>query len=269
MKDLDEALLARAIDALGGAAFPRALARLLETLLGCDCLLMVGYRTGGRALYLYDNLRHRRELLFQQYLNGLYTEDPFCRALSAGLAEGVYSLRVLAAAQGMAPHYLAAFYRDTGWQEELGLVIRLNDGQWLMIFFGRLQARPFTPAEQAELRRRLPLLGALCRRHWPGGIGPLALSPPGAADMDRRVQAALASFGRARLTRREGQVASLLVQGLDNGAIAAGLGIGEGTVKNHRKHLYAKFGVDSRAALFALFLNHLITGDGESGRREG
>jgi hypothetical protein len=33
--------------------------------------------------------------------------------------------------------------------------------------------------------------------------------------------------------------------------------------------LYAKFGVDSRAALFALFLNHLITGDGESGRREG
>lgn len=262
MNYLDETLLTRAIEALGSAAFPRALAGLLQSLIDCDCLLMVGYRRGGPAVYLYDNLSRRRELLFQRYLNGLYTEDPFCRALSAGLEPGVYSLRGLAAEQGMSPRYLADFYRDTGWREELGLVIRLSHGQWLMMFMGRLQPRLFGPAEQASLRRRLPLLEALCRRHWPVGTAPLALAPPGGLDMEQRVQAALASFGRGRLTRREAQVAALLVQGMDNEAIAASLGIGAGTVKNHRKHLYAKLGVDSRSALFARFLSHLITAAG-------
>ncbi|NHI01328.1 helix-turn-helix transcriptional regulator [Oceanimonas sp. MB9] len=263
MTELDETLLTRTINALGSASFPRCLARLLQARIDCDCLLMVSYRNGGPAVYLFDNLRHRRELLFQRYLNGLYAQDPFCRALSHGLKDGVYSLRTLARDQGMAPDYSAAFYQDTGWQEELGLVFRLPGNQWLMIFFGRLQARPFTPAEQGALRNHLALVRALCHRHWPAGAGPLAQSPPAPARVDTLVKAALASFGRGRLTRREAQVAALLVQGMDNEAVAASLGIGAGTVRNHRKHLYAKLGADSQGALFALFLNHLITGEGE------
>lgn len=261
MTEPNNTLLARVIDALGSPAFPRLLAQLLQAGLGCDCLLMVSYRRGGPAVYLFDNLRHRRELLFQRYLNGLYAEDPFCRALSRGLKDGVYSLRALAMVQGMPPQYSAAFYQDTGWREELGLVMRLTEEQWLMIFFGRLQARPFAPAEQAALREQLPLVRALCRRHWPAGTGPLAQSPPAPARMDARVKAALASFGRGRLTRREAQVAALLVQGMDTEAIAASLGIGAGTVRNHRKHLYAKLNAGSQGALFARFLNHLITED--------
>ena len=54
-------------------------------------------------------------------------------------------------------------------------------------------------------------------------------------------------------------MAELLLQGLDTEAIAAALGIGSGTVKNHRKHLYGKLRLGSRAELFNLFLNHLIT----------
>ena len=51
----------------------------------------------------------------------------------------------------------------------------------------------------------------------------------------------------------------VMLQGLDTEAIAAELGIGSGTVKNHRKHLYGKLRLGSRAELFNLFLNHLIT----------
>ncbi len=49
-------------------------------------------------------------------------------------------------------------------------------------------------------------------------------------------------------------MAGLLLQGLDTEAIAAELGIGSGTVKNHRKHLYGKLRLGSRAELFSLFL---------------
>ncbi|KAL8181357.1 UNVERIFIED_CONTAM: hypothetical protein K2H54_000229 [Gekko kuhli] len=44
----------------------------------------------------------------------------------------------------------------------------------------------------------------------------------------------------------------LILPGLDTEAIAGALGIGSGTVKNHRKHLYAKLHLRSRAELFPL-----------------
>ncbi|MBP8222314.1 MAG: helix-turn-helix transcriptional regulator, partial [Aeromonas sp.] len=82
---------------------------------------------------------------------------------------------------------------------------------------------------------------------------------PDSASLRSAVEQAMASVGGDRLTRRERQVAGLLLQGLDTEAIAAELGIGSGTVKNHRKHLYGKLRLGSRAELFNLFLNHLIT----------
>ncbi|WP_417614703.1 response regulator transcription factor [Oceanisphaera sp.] len=259
-----EQALARAIGAMGSVAFVRQLAALIATRVSSDCTLILSYRSGGPAVYLYDNLQHRRDLLFQQYLNGVYADDPFYRALSRGLNEGVYSLRTLVAEQGMGPDYMAGFYQATGWQEELGLVLSLHKDQWVTLFLGRMAAEPFNSDEQARLRQLLPVLGALCRQHWPVESEVMALSPPveessAPGSMRDQVEMALASFGRARLTRREQQVAALLIQGRDNDAIAQELGIGVGTIKNHRKHLYRKLHVDSQAALFAHFLNHLIT----------
>ncbi|MFB2962209.1 helix-turn-helix transcriptional regulator, partial [Aeromonas jandaei] len=111
------------------------------------------------------------------------------------------------------------------------------------------------------LEALFPLVHSLCRQHGGEGAALLAQSPalPGGADLKATVEQAIASVGGASLTRRERQVAGLLLQGLDTEAIAGALGIGSGTVKNHRKHLYAKLHLRSRAELFRFFLNHLIT----------
>jgi DNA-binding CsgD family transcriptional regulator len=68
-----------------------------------------------------------------------------------------------------------------------------------------------------------------------------------AAALDPRMIAA--TF---RLTPREGEVAALLAGGLDLEAIAARLGLGVGTVRNHLKHAFDKTGAHSQAALVAL-----------------
>ena len=46
----------------------------------------------------------------------------------------------------------------------------------------------------------------------------------------------------------------LVVAGLGNAAIADRLGIGEGTVKTHVKHVLAKLGAVNRAQVIARFL---------------
>lgn len=69
---------------------------------------------------------------------------------------------------------------------------------------------------------------------------------------------------RIRLTRRESELVSLLVQGLKNKEIAAALGLTEGTVKVYLCKLFQKVGAKDRfeLALFGLKNLSFANGDG-------
>jgi len=77
---------------------------------------------------------------------------------------------------------------------------------------------------------------------------------------------------RVALTQREGQLVSLLSQGLKNKEIASTLLISEGTVKVYLSRLFQKVGVKDRFELALFGLKNLTTGQlpvGEKGQRAG
>ena len=77
---------------------------------------------------------------------------------------------------------------------------------------------------------------------------------------------------RVALTQREGQLVSLLSQGLKNKEIATTLMISEGTVKVYLSRLFQKVGVKDRFELALFGLKNLTTGQlpvGEKGHRAG
>ncbi|MFD4294672.1 response regulator [Rhodococcus sp. NPDC058532] len=79
--------------------------------------------------------------------------------------------------------------------------------------------------------------------------GESALSPPVAArvlDRMRRPDQAL--------TAREAELLGLLAEGLTNRELGRRLFISEATVKTHLAHIYAKLGVDNRAAAVSIAL---------------
>ena len=251
--------LTAVVDALHSPAFAAALVRLIQQQVAFDCALLLG--VGQRPVYLHDNLSPQRALLFDSYLTSHFSQDPFMQALKDGLPAGVWTLAQVSKGR-LDPEYRHHFYQATGWQEEVGLILPVRDGFTLMLFLGRLDKRQaLRPDERARLEALFPLVHSLCRQQWREAVPLLAQNParPDGSDLKATVEQAIASVGGDRLTRRERQVAGLLLQGLDTEAIAAELGIGSGTVKNHRKHLYGKLRLGSRAELFSLFLNHLIT----------
>ena len=251
--------LTAVVDALHSPAFAAALVRLIQQQVAFDCALLLG--VGQRPVYLHDNLSHQRALLFDRYLTSHFSQDPFMQALQDGLPAGVWTLAQVSKGR-LDPEYRHHFYQATGWQEEVGLILPVRDGFTLMLFLGRLDKRQaLRPDERTRLEALFPLVHSLCRQQWREAVPLLAQNParPDGSDLKATVEQAIASVGGDRLTRRERQVAGLLLQGLDTEAIAAELGIGSGTVKNHRKHLYGKLRLGSRAELFNLFLNHLIT----------
>ena len=251
--------LTAVVDALHSPAFAAALVRLIQQQVAFDCALLLG--VGQRPVYLHDNLSHQRALLFDRYLTSHFSQDPFMQALQDGLPAGVWTLAQVSKGR-LDPEYRHHFYQATGWQEEVGLILPVRGGLTLMLFLGRLDKRQILRQEErARLEALFPLVHSLCRQQWREAVPLLAQNParPDGADLKATVEQAIASVGGESLTRRERQVASLLLQGLDTEAIAVELGIGSGTVKNHRKHLYGKLRLGSRAELFSLFLNHLIT----------
>jgi DNA-binding NarL/FixJ family response regulator len=62
--------------------------------------------------------------------------------------------------------------------------------------------------------------------------------------------------GLAVLTGREREVLALIGQGRSNAEIAAALFVGEGTVKTHINHVFAKLGLRDRAAAVVFAFDH-------------
>ena len=73
------------------------------------------------------------------------------------------------------------------------------------------------------------------------GESPAAAAPPGAGTGERR----------QRLTRREQEVAALVVRGLSNGQIASTLVISPRTAETHIQHIMTKLGFSTRAEIAA------------------
>jgi two-component system nitrate/nitrite response regulator NarL len=78
-------------------------------------------------------------------------------------------------------------------------------------------------------------------------VGALAMAPPA------RVQDAR---GLNLLAKREGQVVSLVADGLTNREIAANLGLSEHTVGNYLFRIYNKLGISSRIELVLYVMKH-------------
>jgi DNA-binding CsgD family transcriptional regulator len=82
------------------------------------------------------------------------------------------------------------------------------------------------------------------------GLAPAALSP----------RAVIAQFG-AELTPREREIVVLVLEGHPSASIAKRLGIGRGTVKNHRRRLYDKLDITTERELFLRYLEWLAQSD--------
>ena len=69
------------------------------------------------------------------------------------------------------------------------------------------------------------------------------------------------------LTSREREVLSLIGLGMTNAEIAAELFVGEGTVKTHINHVFAKLQLRDRAAAVVFAYDHDLVSDAKERRR--
>jgi DNA-binding CsgD family transcriptional regulator len=224
------------VDALDNENLPARLVHALGHLVAFEMAAVFVYRGRSRPLPIFDNFATvdaRKGIA--AYVENTYVLNPLYQAYQNGLEQGVYRMRDLVPDAFLESEYYKA-YRAMPRRGE-----RTRDGP------------DFSEAEMSRLSEVVPLVGALFRRYWAEfGVSRSRTPPP-----DRQVDDAFDDFGKSVLTDREREVTRLILRGHSSESIGVILEISLGTVKTHRKNLYAKLAISSQSELLSLFLKSL------------
>ncbi|WP_163575570.1 helix-turn-helix transcriptional regulator [Halomonas faecis] len=247
--------LARLLRGAAGTDFPKALEYCLRDLVEYDTILINAYRGRRRPLLIHDNYPDaKREQGIGRYLSEAYLLDPFFTAIDDGLDHGAHRLSELAPDRFESSDYYHHYYRALGLHDEVGLFVRVDPQVVVAVSLGfGAHSPPLTRRGLQALRHLSPLVEALFEEYWKWQGGKFQ------HHLDERepVEVAFASFGREVLTAREQEIVRLLLAGHSTKSAARELGISDGTVKVHRKHIYQRLEVSSQSQLFRLFLDHV------------
>lgn len=245
--DAWNASLGAAAAAIGARGFPDALAAVLRLLAPFQMMNGFLYSPDGHAFDLYnDKILAVRSIIVDRYLAGAYVLDPFYDAVRSDSGQRMIVMRELAPDNFLQTEYHRQHYATTGIGDEIGFVLKLENGFTAVLSLSRTGAAPFFAAEELErFRSAAPVVCALAARHW--------FHVP-ALSLDIKNAAPAARIEHPLLTRRELEIVTLILKGHSNLSLAAVLSLSHNTVKVHRRQIYSKLAISSQAELFRLFL---------------
>jgi DNA-binding CsgD family transcriptional regulator len=257
------ALTGRMIARLNGEGFCAALDAELRAVVDFDLTALLAFPIGGKPRLLHDGLNGIAPAnVMETYLKGTYVLDACYVACTQGVPDGLYRLSDVAPDEFFAANYYNSpdvhpciSLESGSLAEEIFYLTQPKPGLFYCYSLMRsAQAARFSAEEFATLQALSPIVNSLVAKHH-------ALEPM-SDPQNRRLDvldAAFSSFESAALSPREQHIVSLVLRGHSSGSAAHVLGISEGTVKNHRKHIYAKLGLSSQGELFNLFLRHVMS----------
>ena len=254
--------LADVINARETAEFPQTLVKALRHVVPFDYSVWFVYRQENRPICVHDTFTRKQRVVFvKDYQEGPYLLDPFFKLCADGHEPGLYRLREIAPDRFYHSEYYRSYYRRTGLAEEIAFMVELSIGVRLILSLMRAgDGSPFSDRDMAKLQRIEPVVRAITARQWKSiadlhdhYLDPTARKPA----VRSQVSTAFENFGKEKLTPRECEIVRMVLRGHSSESIGRQCGITTGTVKIHRKNIYAKLNISTQSELFSLFISEL------------
>lgn len=248
------------IQSIGSKGFSKSLSHLLQEIAPYDYTVIFGYHGTARPMDLFDDFpRQKRKVFVEDYQEGPYLLDPFYLACENPVSAGLYRIRDLAPDRFFQGEYFRSYYVRTGLAEEIGFFITMPDDAVVVVSLMR-EKKPFSAKEMRQLRRFWPIVQASCQRNWAGLAARFGEDEQATANtrLHRSVERAFQNLGEGILTPRERQVVEFTLKGHSADAVGRLLEISPGTVRIHRRNVYAKLRIRSQGELFSKFIDTLV-----------
>jgi len=256
--------LGQSIDAIGTDSFPQTLVATLKLLTDFDYSVVFAYFQSEIPQCLFHTFSPEKQITFvDEYLKGSYLLDPFFKACERKVDAGLYRIGDVAPDRFYQSEYYRSYYIQTGLSEEIGYTIYLPQGVAMVISLMRSgDSARFSAREFRLLQSVAPIVIGLARRHWQHVPEKFDLLTAKDEVYDERslIENRVSTLLGKRITPRETQVVAQVLEGHSSDSIAKNLGISVGTVRIHRRNVYAKLQISSQQELFSIFFKSITTG---------
>ncbi len=254
-------LLGKCIDAIGYKTFPQALVDALKSLTDFDYSVVFAYYQSERPLCLFHTFSPKKRIVFvDNYLKGSYLLDPFFKACDRKVQTGLYRLRDIAPDRFYQSEYYRSYYIQTGLSEEICYTFYLTKGVAVVVSLMRSgESSRFSARQFRLLESVAPIVFSLAQRHWQDVPERFDLETATGELQEERslIESTVSSLFSKRITPRETQVVAQVLEGHSSDSIAKSLGISVGTVRIHRRNIYAKLRISSQQELFSIFFKRI------------
>jgi DNA-binding CsgD family transcriptional regulator len=249
--------LANCIRSVGSFEFYEKLEEYLCACMNFDNIVVIifnGTRTPSiryRKIYGADVFKY----IESDYLTGAYVLDPIYQFHLERGRSGIYRLLDVAPDQFKRSRYYKWYYGRIGITDEISVVLTIGKDTTATISMGKDKSsgEMFSGKADANLRRHESVVMALLEGHL-NPSGELPVAKPTGLTLAENLINAMRSRREVNLSRRQAEVALLILRGHSSPSIGLLLNISPQTVKVFRKQLYSKCNLSSQAELFALMM---------------
>ncbi len=256
-------LLSQCIDAIATENFPQRLIDALKSLTDFDYSVVFAYYQSERPVCLFHTFSPEKQAVFvDDYLKGPYLLDPFFKACGRQVETGLYRIRDVAPDRFYQSEYYRSYYIQTGLAEEICYTFYRSHGVAVVISLMRSgDSSRYSAREFRLLDVVTPIVVSLARRHWqdvPDKFDTETADNKSHQDRSLIENTVSVLFGQ-RITPRETQVVAQVLEGHSSDSIAKSLGISVGTVRIHRRNIYAKLRISSQQELVSIFFKKITS----------
>jgi DNA-binding CsgD family transcriptional regulator len=256
-------LLSRCIDSIGSDQFSDNLFGALKSITDFDYSVSFAYHQNEKPICLFHTFTPGERVVFvDDYLKGPYLLDPFFKACERKVDSGLYRLRDIAPDRFLQSEYYRSYYVRTGLAEEICYTCYLlNDVAVVISLMRSGESQRFSAREFRLLESVVPIVSSLVQRHWRDAPDWLEVNStePVPGDNPTIIENTVGAIFGSRITPRETEVVAQVLEGHSSESIAKSLGISTGTVRIHRRNIYAKLDISSQQELFSIFFQKIKT----------
>lgn len=243
-----------------GRAKAEALFDCFQQVLHADELMLFYIRDGaGPSIMAHRSCGAVSADQLQEYTRSFYLADPFYLAIEEVAKNQLMTLREVAEREEFeTSDFYIQHYGHTDLVDELCYCITDGKGGFVLLSFARsARMSSYSAADIAVARRLAPVMIGCLSSTWTYLANAVGINAPTLEEMQEHqdLKKARDNFGRAVLTDREFQVVQMMLRGYPIDLISSRLKMAEGTTKVHRRNIYRKLDINSKAELFSLFLD--------------
>lgn len=257
------AWVSRCVDSIGTEKFSKHLVAALKSVTDFDYSVAFAYHQNEKPISLYHTFSPAERVVFvDDYLKGPYLLDPFFKACERRVDNGLYRLQDIAPDRFLQSEYYRSYYVRTGLAEEICYTFYLQNDVAVAISLMRSgESQRFSAREFKLLESVVPIISSLSRRHWQDVPDWFEVESIDRDKGDNRtiIENTVSAIFGPRITPRETQVVAQVLEGHSSESISRSLGISTGTVRIHRRNIYAKLDISSQQELFSIFFQKIRT----------